>query len=61
MGYDPFDDENKQMTLEEFVTAAKEELDKYKKEWSPPNSNEYHEGAHTWNEWFSTFHRYMSW
>lgn len=61
MGYDPFDDEKKQMTLKEFIANAKEELDKYEDTWSPPNSNDFHEGTHTWNEWYNSFHRYMSW
>lgn len=61
MPYDPFDDEKKQFTLKEFIATAKEELDAYEKEWSPPDTNDFHEGKHTWDEWFSTFHRYMSW
>ena len=61
MPYDPIDDEKKEFTLEEFIETAKEELDSYKKTWAGPNTNDFHQGKHTWQEWFNTFHRYMSW
>lgn len=59
MPYDPIADEKKEFSLAEFVAVAKEELDKYEKEWK--DTNTYHKKPHTWNEWWGTFHRYMSW
>jgi hypothetical protein len=53
--------EQKTYTLEEFVAQAKQDLDDYQKDWTPPNSNEFHEGKHTWAEWWGTFGRYFSW
>ena len=62
MPYNPMKDEKTEYTLAEFVSVAKEELDNYEKEWSPPNAtNDHHTGKHTWDEWFGTFLRYMSW
>jgi len=61
MPYDPFDDENKQYTLEEFIAVAKEELEAYLKVWAKEPRNEFHGQAHTWNEWWKTFFQYMSW
>lgn len=55
-------DEKTEYTLAEFVAVAKEELDNYEKEWSPPSAtNEYHISKHTWDDWFNTFLRYMTW
>lgn len=61
MPHDPIDDEKKHYTLEEFIAVAKEELDSYQKEWSGTKANLYHRQSHTWQEWWETFHRYMSW
>jgi len=57
--FNPIRDEKKQLTLEEFTEIATSELDKYQKEFA--GSNEFHNTSHTWSEWFSAFHRYMSW
>lgn len=59
MSHHPIDDENKQYTLEAFIATAKKELDDYERQFA--GGNEYHRGAHTWDEWMATFKRYMSW
>lgn len=55
--------EQKTYTLDEFVAQAKQDLDDYKKDWdgSTEPTNEYHQGKHTWAEWWGTFDRYFSW
>lgn len=54
--------EQKKYTLAEFVAQAKADLDDYQKDWADPtNSNEYHQGQHTWSEWFRSFHGYFNW
>lgn len=61
MDFNPIKDEKKVFSLEEFITLAKEELDEYQEEWSGPNSNDFHDQPHTWDEWWNAFHRYISW
>lgn len=51
----------KKLTLEEFITFAKSELDAYQKDWEGKYANDYHKDSHTWYEWWGTFHRYYSW
>lgn len=57
--HNPILDDKRQYILEQFIATAKAELDEYQKTWT--DSNEYHRQPHTWNEWWKTFHRYMSW
>lgn len=57
--YNPIEDEKKEFSLEEFKELAKAELDKYAATFE--GQNDFHKGKHTWGEWFSSFHRYMSW
>lgn len=58
-GHDPIEDEFKLYSLEEFVETAKSELDTYKEEFK--DANDFQRGSHTWDEWFASFKRYMSW
>jgi hypothetical protein len=51
----------KEYTLAEFVAQAKADLESYEKDWSGPDTNDYHSGSHTWIEWHNTFGRYFSW
>lgn len=57
--YDPIKDEKKPFTLEEFTATAKKELDQYTATFK--DANDYHKQPHTWNEWWKSFHEYMSW
>lgn len=59
LNHDPFDDERKPYTLDEFVAVAKAELDKYAEEWR--GQNDYYRQSHTWDEWMNGFLQYMSW
>ena len=60
--FNPMEDEKKEYSLAEFTAIAKASLDKYQEDWSPPNqSNDWHEGKHTYYEWYNSFNRYMSW
>lgn len=58
--YNPMD-ENRQLTMEEFIALAKQELDEYQKIWGEEPRNQYHAQTHTWNEWWNSLHRYWSW
>lgn len=57
--YHPIDDAEKPLSLSEFVRLAKKELDVYEKAWM--DTNDYHKGEHTFDEWLGTFKRHMTW
>jgi len=57
--YDPIDDENRQFSLDQFIASATAELHAYLQTWV--GKNEWHQATHTWREWFTSFHEYMSW
>ncbi len=58
-GYDPIKDEKKEFTLDEFVTLSKWEIGGYANTFR--GENDFHKMKHTWDEWFRSFHQYMSW
>ncbi len=58
-GYDPIKDEKKEFTLDEFVALSKAEIDGYANTFR--GENDFHKAKHTWDEWFRSFHQYMSW
>lgn len=59
LNHDPIKDEKKLYTLAEFIDIAKHEIDLYNFEFN--DQNDFHRQSHTWNEWFTSFHQYMSW
>ena len=58
-GYDPIKDEKKEFTLDEFLHVSRVELSAYADTFR--GQNDFHKEKHTWNEWFRSFHEYMSW
>ncbi len=55
--YDVLQDENKQFSAEDFVAAAKQELDDWLVEH---NKTLAASKSYTWIEWFKNFFNYMS-
>lgn len=54
--------EPKKYTLAEFIAQAKADLDDYQKDWEGPiHTNEWHQGSHTWVEWYASQRGYFSW
>ena len=57
MRYDHSKDEARMVTLSEFVALAKEELRLY--ELDRKDCDKFHSKPHTWEVWWSAFHRYV--
>jgi len=58
-GHDPVLDEKKDISLTEFASRAQKEIGDYAEVWRV--GNDFHKGAHTWEEWMRSFLQYMSW
>lgn len=57
-GHNMYEDENKEYSLEEFVEAAKAELDGFLE--ASKDINDFHRGKHKWLEWWKDYNNYAS-
>lgn len=61
MSYNPIDDEKKPFTLREFEAELKDAVKQYADDFDGPGTSEFMQTSHFFDEWMSSFKRYMSW